>query len=81
MKNRIDYQEDISKSIERIPFLKRFLMERLGTNSRHETIGLNFSSQKILDYLGVDYHIVTDGAMMSGELNKVLEIAEKRGDL
>jgi Mor family transcriptional regulator len=87
MKNRIEYQEGIQSSIERIPFLKRFTRQ-----VENDSGGLPYvidgvrifdfimDSQLINEYMGYEY-LKKRSSLTSESINKVLEEAEKRGDL
>ena len=73
MKNRVMYQEEISKSIDRIPFLKRFL-------NNNYSIMCPFSIDKINKYMGYEFYS-KQSHFTSASINIILEYAEKRGDL
>jgi hypothetical protein len=70
MKNRVKQQESIERSLERIPFLKHFY-----------SYGLNaFLTGKINEYMGYCY-VTLHTPLTSMSINKILEEAEKRGDI
>jgi hypothetical protein len=75
-KNRVEYQEDVELSIERIPFLKKFLR---GDYQPFFYI-CPFDIDKINKYLGYE-HLTPESIMTSGSVNVLLAEAEKRGDI
>lgn len=76
-KNRVEYQESIQGSIERIPFLKMFLWD--DDTERNDMQCPYFDPDKINDYMG--YHWTKDKHLTSKSVNEILEEAERRGDL
>jgi hypothetical protein len=78
MKNRVEYQEDVKASIERIPFLKRFLW---GDDGIPPHVGAcpYFDPSKINEYMG--FHWTKKRSLTSKNMNEILEEAERRGDL
>jgi len=68
IKNRVEFQERIEDSVERIPFLKRFFIKgELLTSA----IG------RMNAYMGVAFM----ESLESAKVNELLEEAERRGDL
>jgi hypothetical protein len=85
MKNRVEYKESISDSIDRIPFLRQFEIKVKKTINQntpfHEDISYSLLYyKKINEYMGYDY-VRPDEELTSRSVNIVLEEAEKRGDL
>ena len=77
MKNRVDFQEDISDSIKRIPFLKKFCWDK-GVIVPHSGCCPFFDSFKINKYMGYNW---TDGRELTSQgMNEILSEAERRGD-
>jgi len=83
--NRVTFQEEITESVRRIPFLERFLF---GEAQRQWLLGKEgvrftqcpFSPKKINEYLGYE-QIRKGDAFTSGSINNVLIAAEQRGDI
>jgi hypothetical protein len=73
MKNRVEFAEDILSSINRIPFLKRFMY-------KDSEMICPFDYNKINEYLGYEY-LNSESLLTSDSINHVLEEAEKRGDI
>jgi len=70
--NRVDFNEDVFRSFDRIPFLKRFL--------KPSDTGLLLSTPSINEYMGFHY-VDFQSPLTSMSINGILEEAEKRGDL
>jgi division protein CdvB (Snf7/Vps24/ESCRT-III family) len=76
VKNRVGFQESIPNSLDRVKFLRRFVFKDLG--------GWRFNLDEINDYMkDVEgwIPITSDTTQESQHMNKILEEAEKRGDL
>jgi hypothetical protein len=73
-KNRIKHSESLNGSIERIPFLAQFAIYDDNMNP------VSFSSVRINEYM--EYELVKfRTCITSDDINKLLEEAEKRGDI
>jgi len=87
MKKRVHYQEDIKESIERIPFLKRFLYTGLYDNKGVQLWAMIMNNP--FDYIKMNeymrnispFPIDKNRSFGSADINCILEEAEKRRDL
>ena len=77
MNNRVELREGIIDSIERIPFLKRFVTPNNYNNDSLSSASLN----EYMDGVEGWNVLTTHSPMQSADINMVLSEAEKRGDL
>lgn len=76
---RVRPGEDIAESLDRIPFLKQFRLSPPGIDEEGMTV-IFLSSVRVNEYMGFTF--LEKGANATSEsINKVLEEAERRGDI
>lgn len=74
-KNRVEPLERIQDCIDRIPFLTRFIRHRNNKDGF-----FSFDSEEIDAYMGFRL-VAPQGIILASDLNRLLEEAERRGDL
>jgi hypothetical protein len=79
IKNRVEYQEGIYKSIERIPFLRNFTYQAEKGNGLGPC-DIVFSTDLVNRYMGYEY-IGKYSPLSSKSINGLLAEAERRSDI